>query len=274
MKSIEEIKKTDFNQVEKKENLSIVLSYTSLFKRKYVFSEFFVILLSYQIFGRLQTLLKKTTILALSSLLVSSSLLSAPVHADKETQVKVKKETTSLAQETYTYTYEGVEFEHPTPLSDQELKAMYMMITNPEVYLETAGSLKPSLGKPVIGSYAVVLPPGGAQITSGPFYKTFSNIETRMIISALSYYVGSSLKIGATIANKLATRMVTEKRVDGTLAVISFFAGERIAPTHVGTWNYRAYDSSQGRYRTYSTLVHYRYGSYTSPISVQTQPLT
>lgn len=217
---------------------------------------------------------KKTTILALSSLLVGSSLLSAPVHAEKEKRIKVKEETTSLVQETYTYTYEGVEFEHPTPLSDQELKAMYMMITNPAAHLDATGSISLSPGKPVIGNYAVVLPPGGAQITSGPFYKTFSNIETRVIISALSFYVGSSLKVGATIANKLATRMVTEKRVDGTLAVISFFAGEWIAPTHVGTWNYRAYDSSQGRYRTYSTLVHYRHGSYTSPISVQTQPLT
>lgn len=223
-------------------------------------------------------MLKKTTVGLLSCALVSSAILSAsPVSAaEKVKNFPIKNSQKSFSEgevlpEAHTYEYEGILFSYPTELNQSQLEQMYDVVMDPEEYavstpeFSSGSAFNSSLLSKSIKTNAVVLPPGGAEITSGPFYRTYSNIEARVLITAATTFVGGSLKIATTTAKWLVT---------GALSAGSFGATEIIGPTYVGAWNYKAYDSTQGRYRTYSTVVHYKYGNYTSPIKVQTYPLT
>lgn len=204
-------------------------------------------------------MIKKSTTVLLSSVLISSSLLSAPVSAEKKNNLKENNTETPVQNVTeYNYEYRGIEFIHPTPLSDEQLKDLYEMVINPSAHLNTLSPNSP--GNKLITPYAVQLPPGGSAITSGPYYRTYSNMETRAAITALTFWVGSALSISTAVAASLTA---------GTFAATEF-----IVPTYVGTWNYNAYDSYQKRYRLYSTVVRYKYGNYTTPTRVQVQPIT
>lgn len=214
-------------------------------------------------------MLKKTTSIFLSGLLVSSIFSSSVVSAEGIGQKTIKnteiEEPISLSEEEFTYEYNGVVINHPVSMNDQELMEFYEMISNPTDYL-SFNSLTPSTyGNQLLTPFAVQLPPGGAQITSGPFYKTYSNLTERVAVGVIANWAGGKLKISKERAKKLAQWGLTFGAIAGS---------EIISPTYVGVWNYEAYDSSQGRYRIYTTLVHYRWGNYTSPMKVQTYPLT
>lgn len=214
----------------------------------------------------------------LSVALLSSTILTV---SPTEAAAKVKKPSVENSQEnladtevpstSFTYEYEGITFSYPTELNEDQLKDMYEVIMNPTDYALSESSVNVPYKSSMVSkiddgpSRAVVLPPGGAQVTSGPYYATYTNRDARVVITAASAFVGGKLKIAAATAKWLVTGALTA----GTFEVTEF-----IGPTYVGTWNYKAYDSYQGRYRTYSTVVHYKYGNYTSPKRVQTYPLT
>lgn len=223
-------------------------------------------------------MLKKSTLSLLSCALLSSAVLSvSPVTASaKVKNSHIGNVQNSLSQgdnlpTPYTYEYEGVLFSYPTELSQSQLEQMYEVTMDPEEYaissptFNSSPLLKSTKINVGVTPNVVVLPPGGAQVTSGPFYRTYSNMESRLLITAATTFVGGVLSITASTAKWLVT---------GALSAGTFGATEIIGPTYVGAWNYKAYDSTQGRYRTYSTVVHYKYGNYTSPIKVQTYPLT
>lgn len=213
----------------------------------------------------------------LSVALLSSTILTV---SPTEAAAKVKKPSLETSQESlaeteipstsFTYEYEGITFSYPTELDENQLQDMYEVIMDPTEYVSTEYSVNaPYKGSMVSKiddgpSRAVVLPPGGAQVTTGPYYITYTNRDARAVITAASAFVGGKLKIASATAKWLVTGALTKGTFDLT---------EFIGPTYVGTWNYKAYDSYQGRYRTYSTVVHYKYGNYTSPKTVQTYPL-
>lgn len=232
--------------------------------------------------------MKKTTVSLLSCALLSSTIFTTfPTPADAKVSspsVKVnQEESDALEIPMFTYEYKGTTISHPSQLDEEQLEEMYQFASNP-VAFDLSDS---SLGSPTVSNSllikkraslsksnsipkrtvvsAVVQPPGGSQIVEGPYKVTYDNGRTRLIISLATGYVSSKLKIASGIANFLVTGAITL----GTFEITEF-----IGDTYVGLWNYRAYDSSQKRYRIYSTVVHYKYGDYTSPKAVQTYPIT
>lgn len=212
---------------------------------------------------------KKASSIFLSGLLVSSMFSSSMVSAEGQSQNQIhndgSEDSVSLPESEFTYEYNGVVINHPVSMSDQELVSFYEMISNPTDYLNSSSLTPSTLGNQLLTPFAVQLPPGGAQITSGPFYNTYSNLTERVAVGVIAHWAGGKLKIPKEVAQRLAQWGLTFGAIAGS---------EIISPTYVGVWNYRAYDSYQGRYRIYTTLVHYRWGNYTSPMKVQTYPLT
>jgi len=227
--------------------------------------------------------LKKTTISLLSVALLTSAVFTAyPTEAAskvKKTKVGIPKK--SLAEEEipnqeFSYEYEGVTFSFPTRVDETQLEDTFDMVSDPTDYLVTETSEgAPSSNLLYKGSVFnkvksgpttnVVAPPsGGSQIIDGPYKITYTNRKTREVIAGVSFFVGMKLKIASTVARWL---------VSGALSKAAFEGSEFLGPTYVGTWKYRAYDNYQNRYRTYSTVVHYKYGNYTSPIAVQSYPM-
>lgn len=226
--------------------------------------------------------LKKITLSLLSVALLSSASFAAyPTEAaTKFKQSKIDFKQKKLAEEVptqaYSYEYEGVIFSFPTPVDETQLENTFDMVSDPTDYLVTESpgdtSLSSSLYKGSVfnkiksgpTTNAIVQPPGGSQIVDGPYKITFTNEGARALIAAVTFYVGNKLKIASNIAKWL---------VSGALSKVSYDASEALPPTYVGTWKYKAYDTYQGRYRIYSTVVHYKYGNYTSPIAVQSYPM-
>ncbi|WP_035387822.1 hypothetical protein, partial [Exiguobacterium sp. NG55] len=109
-------------------------------------------------------MLKKTTSIFLSGLLVSSIFSSSVVSAEGIGQKTIKnaeiEAPISLSEEEFTYEYNGVVINHPVSMSDQELMEFYEMISNPTDYL-SFNSLTPSTyGNQLLTPFAVQLPPG------------------------------------------------------------------------------------------------------------------
>lgn len=226
--------------------------------------------------------MKKTTLSLLSVALLSSASFAAyPTEAAtkfKESKVDFKQTKLSekIPNQVYSYEYEGVIFSFATPVDETQLENTFDMVSDPTDYLVTENpgdaSFSSSLYKGSVfnkiksgpTTNVVVQPPGGSQIIDGPYKITFTNEDARRLIAAVSFYVGNKLKIASTIAQWL---------VSGALAKVAYDSSEALPPTYVGTWKYKAYDTYQGRYRTYSTVVHYKYGNYTSPIAVQSYPM-
>lgn len=98
-------------------------------------------------------------------------------------------------------------------------------------------------------------------IVDGPYYKTHSNVVARALISAVSGWISGKIPKVPPVASKAVT-------------IGTFIASEYAAPVYTGTWTYKAYDKILKKDRIYVTLVHYKYGNYTSPIKVQSYPVT
>ncbi|MDG4656909.1 hypothetical protein P6P90_09450 [Ectobacillus antri] len=160
----------------------------------------------------------------------------------------------------YSYVYNGIPISSSEPLSEDHLKFLYSTLSpnnSPVVNQVSNPLLNKANG---ISAYVVVNPGDGGQVVDPPRYTTFSNLETRILISAAAQWVTSKIpRIPGAISWAIASA--------------TFWAGEIAAPNYISTWTYRAYDSYNGRYRIYGTLVRYKYGNYTSPVSVQTRPL-
>ncbi|MFF2878154.1 RHS repeat domain-containing protein [Gottfriedia sp. NPDC057991] len=102
---------------------------------------------------------------------------------------------------------------------------------------------------------------GSSQIIDGPFKKTYSNLDVRIIIALLSDYITSKIPKVVPYVGK-------------AVAVAAFWLSEKATTTYVRFWTYKAYDNYEKRYRIYVTVVRYKYSNYSGPFNVSTRPVT
>lgn len=192
--------------------------------------------------------MKKTIASSLCSVLLLTGLGTNSAFAAENTIASNLENKQSIPSELFEYNLNGIPFSSPEPLTDQHIQKLYSLI-NP--------TLKNKENSPI--QYGPANPGDSGIIIDGPFYKTYSNKDVRFVVSAVSWLI--------------AERFGLSKVASGALAGGTFWASEMIGPTYVGTWSYKAWDDRANKYRLYVTVVHYKYGNYTSPIRVSSRPV-
>jgi len=204
----------------------------------------------------------KKSLVLLTSVLAISSMASPSLAA---TQTNIQPQTYQqegqLIDEEVVQEFEGITFYSSENLSEEHMSSILEMSKNPALSVPKNQSITSSVA-PDPGPNDVYVPssPYSGTITIGPYNRTYSNMETRLAVSALSWILSERLKLSMFRSGALA---------GGTFGATEFI----ITPKHVGTWRYKAYDPNVKRYREFATVVHYRYGSFTSPYKVQTYPM-
>lgn len=200
--------------------------------------------------------MKKRLLISLASVLAVSSLASPSLAETQSYQQPEESVSEEIVQE-----YEGVTFYSSEDLSEEHMLSILKMSKSPSLPVPKNDAIKTALA-PDPGPNEVYVPsdPYSGTITVGPYNRTYSNIETRAAVTALSWILAEKLKLSKFRSGVLAA---------GTFGATEFV----ITPKHVGTWRYKAYDPNVKRYREFATVVHYRYGSFTSPYRVQTYPM-
>lgn len=206
--------------------------------------------------------MRKKSLILLTSALAISSMASPALAANQvNTQHQTYELQEQLIDEEVIQEFDGITFHSSEQLSEEHMLLIIEMSQNSSLTsLKNQNITSAIAPDPVSTNVYVPSSPYSGTITIGPYNRTYSNMKTRLAVSALSWILSERLKL-----NKLRS---------GSLAAGTFGATEFvIKPTHVGTWRYKAYDPNVKRYREFATVVHYKYGSFTSPYKVQTYPM-
>lgn len=202
--------------------------------------------------------MRKKPLFVLASVLAFSSITSPALATSTISEEQPYKQAT---KEDVVQKYEGVSFYSSEPLSEDHMEMILDMSEQKKSVAYKGQNIEGSISPDSISTNVYVpTSPYSGTITIGPYYRTYSNIEARAAIAALSWILTERLKL--------------TKFRSAVLAGASFGASESLVPpTHVGTWRYKAYDPNVKRYREFATVVHFKYGSFTSPTKVQTYPM-
>lgn len=190
-----------------------------------------------------------------------SSVVPASASENEEPATAYTPESDGQ-EEVYSYTIEGVEYISIVPLTDGHLDELTKMNLEQEEKVKKEKKVKETPLDDLFTPYVVVTDGGGAAITYGPYYKTHSNMEFRYFAGAVVTYATRRIPYSRVAYERMASLLGFN---------LGFAASEFITPTHTGSWQYKVYES--GRYRIYNTLVHYKYGNFTSPYKVYTYPV-
>lgn len=200
--------------------------------------------------------MKKTLLISFASILAVSSIASPSLAETQSYQQPEESINEENVQE-----YEGVTFYSSEVLSKEHMLSIIKMSESSTQAIPKNDAIKKSVvSDPGPSRVYVPSDPYSGTITVGPYKRTYSNMETRLAISALSWILSERLKLSSFRSAAIA---------GGTFVTTEFI----ITPKHVGTWRYKAYDPNVKRYREFATVVHYKYGSFTSPYKVQTYPM-
>lgn len=197
---------------------------------------------------------KKLSIMALASTLAVTTVVPATL-AGAESIKPAAEERVLVEQEVYepvsNIELNGVNFVADFEMTQEHAEWLYAQITEGLTTPVEFGAFSPETE---IGTFSLDNGGAGAINVTTPTYKTFTNVEARFLITAVGTWV--------SLVNPHITK---------TLAIN--LAGGVFYLTDVGTWSYKAYDSTYKRYRLYTTIVHYKHSNYSTPITVQVQDL-
>ncbi|MBM6616950.1 hypothetical protein [Bacillus suaedaesalsae] len=154
----------------------------------------------------------------------------------------------------FTYYYNGVKFVSDKELTEEMIQDLYNQAVSPSASSITSKSLSNTIDEP-----GYVIPnEGGSRMLTDKIYRTYDNTDVEIAAGII-----------AALLLKKAPAKFSQSRYEAFITVPMTAWLLSFNDTYVGSWQTESYNSYNRLYEQKNTIVHYRYGNYTSPMEVQ-----